>query len=226
MSTEPRLVLKQSTGWFAAGWTFADAITILSDPAFKLFAWLCLNADRHTGRIRMPLAEMAQVLGKSEREIQTARDELVDRGACLCSMDLQVEITDRYWPYEKQSARSGLEQYVAQIRKLLSEPACVRCRFTAADEQMARDLYQQGVSLVQVARAIWLGCARKYGTLLSNQAAAMPIASLRYFAAVIDEVVSQSNTSEAYWSYVRRKAAVLEQEWKNRCGTRTNPAAG
>ncbi len=226
MSTEPRLVLKQSTGWFAAGWTFADAITTLSDPAFKLFAWLCLNADRHTGRIRMPLAEMAQALGKSEREIQTARDELVDRGACLCSMALEVEITDRYWPYEKQSARSGPEQYVAQIRKLLSEPACVRCRFTAADEKMARDLYQQGVSLVQVARAIWLGCARKYGTLLSNQAAVMPIASLRYFAAVIDEVVSQSNTSEAYWSYVRRKAAVLEQEWKNRCGTRTNPAAG
>jgi hypothetical protein len=71
-----------------------------------------------------------------------------------------------------------------------------------------------------------LGCARKYATLLSNQAAAMPIASLRYFAAVIDEVVSQSNTSDAYWSYVRRKAAALEQEWISRCGTRTNSAAG
>ena len=69
MSTAPRLVLKQSTGWFAAGWTFAEAITTLSDPAFKLFAWLCLNADRHTGRIRMPLAEMGQALGKSEGRI-------------------------------------------------------------------------------------------------------------------------------------------------------------
>jgi len=226
MSTAPRLVLKQSTGWFPAGWTFAEAITTLSDPAFKLFAWLCLNADRHTGRIRISLAEMAQALGKSEREIQAARDELVDRGACRCGMDLEVEITDRYWPYEKQPARSGPEEYVAQIRKLLSAAACVRCRFTAADEKMARDLYQRGVSLLQVARAIWLGCARKYGTLLSNQAAAMPIASLRYFAAVIDEVVSQSNTSDAYWSYVRRKAATLEQEWISRCGNRRDSAAG
>jgi hypothetical protein len=91
---------------------------------------------------------------------------------------------------------------------------------------MARDLYQRGVSLLQVARAIWLGCARKYATLLSNQAAAMPIASLRYFAPVIDEVVSQSNTSDAYWSYVRRKAATLEQEWINRCGSRKDSAAG
>ena len=36
MSPGPRLVLKQSTGWFAAGWTFADAMTALSDLAFKL----------------------------------------------------------------------------------------------------------------------------------------------------------------------------------------------
>ena len=39
----PRLVLKQSTGWFAAGWTFGEAMTVLSDAAFKLFAWLCLK---------------------------------------------------------------------------------------------------------------------------------------------------------------------------------------
>ena len=76
----------------------------------------------------------------------------------------------------------------------------MRCRFTAADEKMARELHQRGVTLAQVARAIWLGCARKYTTLLSSQAAAMPIASLSYFAAVIDEVVTQSNTSDACWS--------------------------
>jgi hypothetical protein len=226
MSPGPRLVLKQSTGWFAAGWTFAEAIATLSDPAFKLFAWLCLNADRHTGRIRIGLPEMAQALSKSESQIQTARDELIQRGVCRRGMDLELEIVDRYWPYERQPSQSGPEEYVVQIRKLLSEPACVRCRFTVADEKMARDLYQRGVSLLQIARAIWLGCARKYATLLSNQAAAMPIASLRYFAAVIDEVVSQSNTSDAYWSYVRRKAVVLEQEWISRCGSRTDSAAG
>lgn len=213
MSTGPRLVLKQSTGWFAAGWMFAEAMTTLSDAAFKLFAWLCLNADRHTGRIRIAVTEIAQALGKSASEIQTAHDELVEHGVCHRGIDPEVEIADRYWPYEKQPSQSGPQEYIAQVRKLLCEPACVRCRFTAADEKMARDLYQRGVSLVQVAHAVWLGCARKYTTLLSNQAGAMPIASLRYFAAVIDEVVAQSNTSDTYWSYVRRKAAALEQEW-------------
>ena len=85
---------------------------------------------------------------------------------------------------------------------------------------------ERGVTLAQVARAIWLGCARKYTTLLSSQAAAMPIASLSYFAAVIDEVVAQANTSDAYWSYVRRKAAALEQEWLSRFRSRTGSAGG
>ena len=121
MSPGPRLVLKQSTGWFAAGWGLAEAMTMLSDVAFKLFAWLCLNADRHTGRIRITVSEMAQALGKGEQEIQTARDELVERGVCRRGMDLELEIADRFWPYEKQSYESGPQAYVAEVRKLLSE---------------------------------------------------------------------------------------------------------
>ena len=54
----------------------------------------------------------------------------------------------------------------------------------------------------------------------------MPIASLRYFAAVIDEGVSQSNNSDAYWAYVRRKAATLEQEWVSRFRDRRNSVGG
>jgi hypothetical protein len=33
--SRPQLVLKQSTGWFAAGWQFAQALEELSDPAFQ-----------------------------------------------------------------------------------------------------------------------------------------------------------------------------------------------
>jgi hypothetical protein len=223
MSMGPRLVLKHSTGWFAAGWEFAEAMATLSDAAFKLFAWLCLNADRHTGRIRIPEAEIAQALGKSEDEIEAIYDQLVERGVCRHDLD-EVEIADRYWPYQKQSPGSGPQEYVAQVRKLLSQPDCIRCRFTAADENLARGLHQRGVSLVQVERAIWLGCARKYATLLSNQAVAMPIASLNYFAAVIEEVVTQTNTSDTYWAYVRRQAAALEREWLNRRRSRTGSA--
>ena len=54
------------------------------------------------------------------------------------------------------------QDYVGEVRRMLLAPACVRCRFTAADERLARDLDQRGISLEQLQRAIWLGCARKY----------------------------------------------------------------
>jgi len=91
----------------------------------------------------------------------------------------------------------------------------VRCRFTPADEKLARDLHRRGVTVVQIERAIWLGCARKYTTLLANGAAPMPIASLSYFTAVIDEVC-QTNTPESYWAYIRRQAGELERQWLSR----------
>jgi len=46
-STEnERLSLKESSGWFAAGASFRRALTVLSDGAFRLFALICLEADR------------------------------------------------------------------------------------------------------------------------------------------------------------------------------------
>jgi len=51
MSLLPRLQLKQPTGWFAAGREIAEALTLLPDPAFRLYLYICLNADRHTGRL-------------------------------------------------------------------------------------------------------------------------------------------------------------------------------
>jgi hypothetical protein len=44
------LRLKQERGWFAAGADFRRALGLLSDGAFRLFAWLCLEASRETGR--------------------------------------------------------------------------------------------------------------------------------------------------------------------------------
>ena len=41
----PRLILKQPTGWFAAGREFAQALTLLSDGAFKLYVYICLNSQ-------------------------------------------------------------------------------------------------------------------------------------------------------------------------------------
>jgi hypothetical protein len=61
MST-PRLILKQPTGWFAAGREFAQAITLLSDGAFKLYVYACLRAGRHTGCLRATVEELARAV--------------------------------------------------------------------------------------------------------------------------------------------------------------------
>ena len=53
MSAAPRLILKQPTGWLAAGREVAEALALLPDPVFRLYMYLCLNADRHTGRFRI-----------------------------------------------------------------------------------------------------------------------------------------------------------------------------
>jgi len=224
MSAPPRLVLKQSTGWFAAGWQFGEALLSLSDAAFRLFAWLCLNADRHTGQARMPPLEIARALRRTESWTQAALNELVERAVCRCWTAEVIEVTDGYWPYEKQPSGSELQEYVVQVRKMLSVPACVRCRFTPADEKLARDLHRRGVTVAQIERAIWLGCARKYATLLANGAASMPIASLSYFTAVIDEVCLTS-TPESYWAYIRRQLRELERQWLSRTGGAANQSA-
>jgi hypothetical protein len=68
--TGSSLRLKQPTGWFAAGREVAEALSLLSDGAFKLFMWICLNADRGLGAIRIEPGEIARVLGKTEAEIR------------------------------------------------------------------------------------------------------------------------------------------------------------
>src|SRR5512132_2464714 len=60
-----RLILKQPTGWFAAGREVAQALALLSDGAFKLYIHLCLEAARHTARARIELTELARVLRKT-----------------------------------------------------------------------------------------------------------------------------------------------------------------
>lgn len=214
MSAPQRLVLKQSTGWFAAGWEFGEAMLVLSDAAFKLFVWVCLNADRHTGQLRVPLSEISRVLRKPEAWTKAALTELND-GGVLEWLENVVEVSDGYWPYQKQVSGTGSEQYVARVRKMLSVPACVRCRFTVADEKLARQLHRRGITLGRIERAILLGCARKYTTLLAAGAGSMPIASLTYFTAVIEEVC-QTNTPESYWVYLQRKVGELERQWLSR----------
>jgi hypothetical protein len=93
----PRLILKQPTGWFAAGREVTLAMTLLSDGAFKLYLHLCLQADRHTARVVLNTAKWIEVLGKDAAWIETCLGELYGTNVCGCHGD-RVEICDRFWP--------------------------------------------------------------------------------------------------------------------------------
>ena len=212
MSTA-RLVLKQPAGWFAAGREVAQALALLSDGAFKLYVHLCLEADRHTGQAAIDAAGLARILRKDAASIAAELSELHGHGVCR-RLQQRVEICDRFWPYEKQAgavAGDAEVEFVRQARQAFLAPACVRSAFTAADEKLALHLCRRGVSLEQLHRAIWLGCARKYTAILNGQTR-QPITSLAYFASLTEEV-TQPQIPASYWEHVQRKTEELEKRW-------------
>jgi hypothetical protein len=219
MST-PRLILKQPTGWFAAGREFAQALTLLSDGAFKLYVYACLRADRHTGCLRATVEELARALTRAPTAVAMNLDELEACAVCRvkrsgCSQ-LVLEIRDCFWPYQKQPPRGSRAEpeveFVQKVRGLFLAPACVQASFSAADEKIAASLHRQGVSLEQITRAILLGCARKYVAML-NSGTRTPITSLQYFSDIVEEV-KESAIPESYWEPLRSKTARMEQQWQ------------
>jgi len=215
----PRLILKQPTGWFAAGREFAQAIPLLSDGAFKLYVYVCLRADRRTGCLRATVDELAQATARAPTVIAMNMAELDDQAICCVSRGVgpifTLEIRDRFWPYQRQPESErplGPEtQFVDKVRGLFLAPACVQASFSAADEKLALQMYRRGVSIEQTTRAILLGCARKYVAML-NAGVRTPITSLQYFADIIEEV-GQSAIPESYWDPLRAKLARMEQKW-------------
>ena len=214
----PRLILKQPTGWFAAGREFAQALTLLSDGAFKLYVYACLRADRHTGCLRATVDELARATTRAPTTITMNMKELEEQAVCCVvkeeSAMFMLEIRDRFWPYQRQPppGRSGAEvEFMQKVRELFLTPACVEASFSGADEKMAAGLHRRGVSLQQVARAILLGCARKYVAMI-NARVRTPITSLQYFADIVEEV-ERSAIPESYWEPLRVKVARMEQQW-------------
>jgi hypothetical protein len=215
----PRLILKQPTGWFAAGREFTQAITILSDGAFKLYVYACLRAGRHTGCLRATVEELARAMTRAPTAIAMNLDELEERAVCRVirngGSQLVLEIRDRFWPYQRQQSSErtlGPEtEFVDRVRDLFLAPACVQASFSAADEKLALGMHRRGVSMEQIKRAILLGCARKYVAML-NAGSRTPITSLQYFADIVEEV-SESAIPESYWEPLRAKVTRMEQQW-------------
>ena len=125
-----RLILKQPTGWFAAGREVAQALALLSDGAFKLYIHLCLEADRHTGRARIESAALTRILRKDAASIEAGLDELEHEGVCERQAD-QVEICDasgrmrnrsRWRPAFRRRSSCGKRGRLSWRRLV-----CVRC---------------------------------------------------------------------------------------------------
>lgn len=209
-----RLKLKESTGWFAAGSSFRQALAILSDGAFKLFVWLCLHADRRTGRVQITQRQLARTMGKSRRAVGVYVKELVQRGVCRITTGnnqhaaSRFEMADEYWPYHRESGKAPEEEaeekaYVEAIREGYLSLGCGRGRFGPTDFRKARQWWNQGVPLHVVQDALLLGTCRKE-VAASNELETAPIGSLYYFEPLLDEV-RQAPLDVGYRYYLRFK---------------------
>ena len=193
--------VKVSSGWFVADASFQRALIILSDGAFKLFAYVSLGADRGTGRYEATQKNLAQVLGRSRRIIGKYLAELEQKGICNISSGRNqyarniFEIRDDYWPYHRpqfieQADRKEEDAYVAAARDSFLETGCTRGKFGAGDAKTARILRARGVSLEQLQDALILGACRKFVSWL-NGGPPEPVASLAYFEPLIPEIQTQ-----------------------------------
>jgi hypothetical protein len=211
-SENGKLSLKEPFGWFAAGKGFRKAATSLSDGAFKLFVYVCMEANRHTGRLEATHQELATALRKSKRSIGTHVHELHLQGFCnVVSASNQygrtvLEVSDCYWPYCRCEPNPQLPEeqtYVHSIREYLLSLGCVSGQFSAADEQTARRLYRRAIPLGVIENALLLGACRKYESWFHHQAPE-PIQSLYYFQPVIAEIQAQP-LPPGYARYLRGK---------------------
>jgi hypothetical protein len=129
MSAAPQFRLKQPTGWFAAGHEVDDALSLLSDSAFRLFMWLCLHTDRRHGSIRTSIPGLTGTLGRDEKQIAAALDELVRKSVCILYIDGVIELADRFWPYQRicdsvpVTDRAG---YISEVKRMFLQRRCVR----------------------------------------------------------------------------------------------------
>lgn len=215
------LTLKNEKGWFAAGIEVERALAVLSDGAFKLFVYLCLTAPRDRGVLEISQLELAKNLQKTTQTIRRYLQEMEKAGVCTLSGFAPIpycrgtiEITEAYWPYHRQYSESKTDpadSFVAEVRRLVSERACVRIAWSTVDAILGGQWMSRGISLEQIERAVLLGCTRKYVSWRNHQGQA-PISSLRYFEPILEEL-EQLQVSADYWQYVRSRMQRMEKLW-------------
>jgi hypothetical protein len=226
-----RLRLKKPNGWFPAGETFLQAMTQLSDGAFKLFVYLCLNADRQTASYSNSHHRLASAIGKSKPAVEGYIAELRTKGFCsvhpsrIPYVGTSFRISEKYWPY--QSADSKLVEvnsndYVHSVRVLFLGLGCTSGRFGSPEENQVRALEMRGVTLQELEDAMIVGACRKYVSWLSH-GPSDPIASLHYFESLIEEIRERPFPS-GYREYLRMEVKKLAAQWECTCENDSHPS--
>ena len=141
----------------------------------------------------------------------------------------RLRVQPEYWPYERrqrpgqrseQRAPDGRETdvdvaaYVARVRGMFRQPACVQGPFGPADERLAANWHRAGVLLKTVRRAIQLGSVCKSMTLIGRPDSE-PIRRLAYFESLLGEVRSES-LPPFYWRHLEFNLGRCEQYWRDR----------
>jgi len=88
---------------------------------------------------------------------------------------------------------------------------CILCRFSAADASFAEKLFLRGITLVQITRALHLGCAAKYISLL-NEPGGELTSRLSYFRDVIEQVAKPTSVVEN-WPLIAVVMTKYELSW-------------
>jgi len=217
-----RLSLKESSGWFAAGSSFRRALTVLSDGAFRLFALICLEADRQTGCFEASYTELAEALGKSKRAIGGYVAELQTIAVCEITAARNqhertaFQVRDEFWPYRRiahaqPSVDAEREQYIHSVRECYLSMGDIHVEFRPSDVSIAKEWYERRIPLGVIRDAMLLGACRKYQSWLNGKPP-QPIRTLRYFEEIITEVRNQPLPA-GYSNYLRRTLKRYATAW-------------
>jgi hypothetical protein len=222
MPVDHRLRLKKPNGWFPAGENFLQAMTQLSGGAFKLFVFLCLNADRQTATYMVSQRSLASAIGKSKPATEEYIAELKTKGFCsvrpsrIPYVGTSFRISERYWPYQSSNGGAAEEDssdYVSHVRHLFLGLGCTSGRFGPPEVGQARNLERRGISLQELEDAMIVGACRKYVSWLSN-GPSDPIASLHYFESLVQEI-RERPFPPGYRDYMRMEVKKLSEQWEH-----------
>jgi hypothetical protein len=160
-------------------------------------------------------------LGKSKRAVGTYVAELEAKKVCKVLsgknqfMATVYEISDRYWPYHRESSSpesTEIQAYIESVGKCYEGIGCTTGKLNAAGSEIVMHFYGRSISLSVVQDAMILGACRKYESWL-NGGPSEPIRSMAYFEPLVAEVRANP-LSDGYTGYLRGKLRRLAESWK------------